>query len=94
MIHQVIGLPMLAKEKSTKTLGWAELEKKTLAKWDGRGMRISYIANPRLKFGTHVIALKIYSSRWQNSVSYEAVDLAYKIVKNNLSYDLADLMLK
>ena len=27
MIHQIIGLPMLAKEKSTKTLGWVELEK-------------------------------------------------------------------
>ena len=62
MIHWVIGLPMLAKAKSTKTLGQAKLEKKTLAEWDGRGMKISCIANPELKFGTHVIALKIYSS--------------------------------
>ena len=34
MIHQIIGLPMFAKAKSTKILGWVELEKKTLAKWD------------------------------------------------------------
>lgn len=85
---------VLAKAKSTKTLGRAELEKNTLAEWDDRGMKISCIADPELKFGTHVIALKIYSSSRQNSVSCEAVDLAYKIVKNNLSYDLADLMLK
>ena len=64
MIHRFIGLPMLTKAKSIKTLGWAELEKKTLAEWDGRGMKISYIANPKVKFGTHVIALKIYSSSW------------------------------
>ena len=85
---------MLAKAKSTKTLGRAELEKKTLAEWDGRGMKISSIANAELKFGTHVIVHKIYSSSWQNSVSCEAIDLAYKVVKNNLSYDLVDLLLK
>ena len=85
---------MLAKEKSNKTLGQAELEKKTLAEWDGRGMKISSITDVELKFGTHVIAHNIYSSSQQNSVSCEVVDLAYKIVKNNLSYDLVDLLLK
>ena len=34
MIHRIIGLPMLAKSKMTKTLGWVEMEKKTLAKWE------------------------------------------------------------
>lgn len=41
-----------------------------------------------------MIAHKIYSSSHLNSVSCEAVDLAYKVVKNNLSYNLADLLLK
>ena len=50
---------MLAKEKSTKTLGWVELEKKTLSKWDGRGMKISCVSNLELKFGIHIIAHKI-----------------------------------
>ena len=85
---------MLTKEKSTKTLGWVELKKKTLTKWDGRGMKISSVTDVELKFGIHVIAHKIYSSSCQNSVSCEVVDLAYKVVKNNLSYDLADLLLK
>ena len=41
----MIGLPMLEKVKMTKTLGWVELEKKNLAKWDGRGMKISSVMN-------------------------------------------------
>ena len=46
-----------------------------------------------LKFSIHVISHKIYSSRRLNSVSCEAIDLAYKVVKNNLSIDLAELLL-
>ena len=85
---------MLAKSKTTKTLGQVELEKKTLVEWDDRGMKISSVIDAELKFGIHVIAHKIYSSSPLNSVSCEAVDLACKVVKNNLSYDLVDLLLK
>ena len=57
-------------------------------------MKISNIIDAELKFDIHEIAHKIYSSNHLNSVSCETVDLAYKAVKNNLSYDLADLLLK
>ena len=57
-------------------------------------MKINSVTNAKLKFGINVIDHKIYSSSHLNSVSCEAVDLAYKVVKNNLSYDLADLLLK
>ena len=46
-----------------------------------------------LKFGIHIIVHKIYSSSRLNNVSCEAVDLAYKVVKNNMSFNLAELML-
>ena len=94
MINCITGLPMLSKAKVTKNLGRVELEKKTLAKWDGRGMKISSVIDVELKFGIHVIAHKIYTLSHLNSVSCEAVDLAFKFMKNNLSYDLADLLLK
>ena len=84
---------MLAKEKSTKTLGRVEIEKKTLAEWDGRGMKISCVTNLELKFGIHIISHNIYSSSHLNSVSCEVVGLAHKVVKNNLSFDLAELLL-
>ena len=71
-----------------------ELEKKTLAKWDGRGMKISSVTDAELKFGIHVIAHKIYFCSHLNIVSCEVVDLAFKDVKNNMSYDLVDLLLK
>ena len=41
---------MLTKAKMTKSLGWAELEKKTLAEWDGRGMKISSVTDVELNF--------------------------------------------
>ena len=62
MINKITGLPMLSKAKSTKTLGREELERLTLAEWDGRGLKVSTVANVELRFGIHVIAHKIYSS--------------------------------
>ena len=47
-----------------------------------------------LRFGIHVIAYKLYSSSRLNSVPCEAVDLAFKIAKKNMEYDLVDLLLK
>ena len=79
---------MLAKAKMTKTLGWAELEKKTLGEWDNRGMKISSVVDMELKLSIHIIAHKIYSSSWLNNMSYEVVDLTYKVVKNNFPFDL------
>ena len=85
MIHRIKCLPMLDKAKMTKTLGRAKLERKNLIEWDGRGMEISSVTNMELKFDIHIITHKIYGSSRLNSVSCKAVDLAYKVVKNNLS---------
>ena len=84
---------MLNKEKATKTLSQVELERKTLSKWDGRDIKISSVADMELKFGILVIAHKIYSSIHLNNMSCEAVDLALKVVKNNMSFNLVELML-
>ena len=85
---------MLAKENATKTLGWKKLEKKTLAEWDGRGKKISSVFDVELKFGIHIITHKIYNFRRLHSVLCEVVDLAYKVVKKILSFDLVELLLK
>ena len=94
MIHQIMGLPMLNKVKTTKTLGREELQKKTLAEWDDIGLKINNVTDVELRFGIHIIAHKIYSSSQLNNVPCEVVDLAYKVVKKNLEFDLSDLLLK
>ena len=58
MIHKVTGLPMLNKAKSTKTLGREELQKKTLAEWDVRGLRINNVIDIELRFEIHIISHK------------------------------------
>ena len=85
---------MLTKSKMIKTLDRGKLEKNTLAEWDSRGIKISSVFDVKLKFGIHIIAHKIYSLSRLNSVVCEVVDLAYKVVKNNLSFDLIELLLK
>ena len=94
MIHKVIGLPMLRKAKTTKILGWVDQVKKTPIEWDGREMNINGVIDMEIKFEIHVIAYKIYSSSRPSNVCYEVVDLAYKIVKKNLDYDLSYVLLK
>lgn len=93
MIHQVIGFPMMERAKATKNLPWVELTKKTNAKWDDRGMKLHGVIDMEIRFAIHVIAHKIYRSNRKNSVPCEAVDLAYKITKNHLSFDLVELQL-
>ena len=72
---------------------WVELERKTIVKWDRRGMKINSVTNMELKFGIHVITHNIYSSSDLKSMSCEVVDMALKVVKNNMSINLAKLML-
>ena len=89
MIQKVTNLLILSKAKATKTLDQEELQKKTLAKWDGRGLKINNVSDIN-----HIIAHKIYNLSWLNSVPYEAVDLANKFLKKNLEYDMLDVLLK
>ena len=91
MVHRITGLPILNKEKTTKTLGWIELMKRNLFEWDGRGMKLNGVSNMEIKFNFHVISHKIYNSRSLDNFPCKDIDLAYKVVKNNLSFNLADL---
>ena len=59
MIHKVTGLPMFSKAKTTKTLGREEMQKKTLAEWDGRGLKINNVTNVELRYGIPIISHKI-----------------------------------
>ena len=59
MINKITGLPVLNKANTTKTLGQGELQKLTLAEWDGRGLKLSTVADVKLRFGIHIISHKI-----------------------------------
>ena len=52
MIHRITGLPMLSKAKATKTLGRDELQRQTLAEWDGRGLKINNVIDLELRLAS------------------------------------------
>lgn len=93
MIIRITGFLMLDRLKMTKTLGQFELVKKNLVEWYGRGMKLNGVTDMEIKFGIHFISHKIYSSNQLNNVICEVVDLAFKVFKNNLSFDLTELQL-
>lgn len=93
MVHRIMSYPMLDRPKMTKTLARSELAKKTLAEWDDKGMKLNNVTNMETKFKFHVITHNIYNSSRLNSIPYEVVDLAYKVVKKNLSFDFVELQL-
>lgn len=86
-----MGCPMLKKPKTAKTLAQGALVKKILAEWDGRGMKLNNVTNMEIKIRIHIISHKIYNLHMYKTISYEEIDLAYKVVKDNLSFDLTDL---
>lgn len=54
-------------------------------------MTIDTITDPLIDFAIRVISHKFYQSRILNSVPYIAMDVGYKIVKKDHTYDLAEL---
>ena len=57
-------------------------------------MTIDTIIEPLLYFNVKVISHKFYQSSRLNSMPCIAVDVAYKLVKKDHTYDLAELMLQ
>ena len=57
-------------------------------------MTIETIRDPLIEFFFRVISHKFYQSSRLNSVPYIAVDVGYKIIKKDHTYDLAELQLQ
>ena len=57
-------------------------------------MTIDTITDPLLDFIVRVISLKFYQSSRLNSVLCISMDVAYKIIKKDHTYDLAELLLQ
>ena len=57
-------------------------------------MTIDTITNPLVEFTVRVIAHKFYQSSQINSIRCVAVDMGYKMVKRDHTYDLVKLLLQ
>ena len=57
-------------------------------------MIIDTITNPLISFVVRIIAHKFYQLRRLNSVPCIALDVGYKIVKKDNTYDLTELQLQ
>ena len=94
MVHRVTGFPTLDWPKTLRSDKKETIEKNTGAKWNNRGMPIDTIKEPLLDFAMRIISHKFYQFSRLNNVSCVAVDVAYKLVKKDHTYDLAKLMLQ
>ena len=94
IVHRVIGYPTLDRPKTLRSDAKEAIEKDTGAKWNKRGMTIDSIQDPLVDFAIRVIAHKFYQSSRLNSVPCIAVDVGYKLVKKDHTYDLAELQLQ
>ena len=91
IIHRVTGFPTLDHPKVLQSDDKETIEKNTRAKWNKRGMTIDTIIDPLINFVVRVISHKFYQSSRLNNVPCIAVDVGYKIVKRDHTYDLAKL---
>ena len=94
MVHRVTGFPTLDRPKTLRSDKRETIEKNTGAKWNNRGMTIDTITDPLLDFAVRVISHKFYQSSRLNSVPCIAVDVPYKMIKKDHTYDLAELMMQ
>ena len=89
-----MGFPTLDRPKTLRSDNKEAIERNTGAKWNKRGRPIDTVTEPLLDFVVRVISHKFYQSSRLNNVPCIAVDVAYKLVKKDHTYDLAELMLQ
>ena len=70
------------------------IEKNTWVVWNKRGIAIDTITNPLITFVVRIKAHKFFQSSRLNSLQCIDVDLGYKRVKKDHSYDLSELQLQ
>ena len=92
--NRVTGFPTLDQPKTLRSDKRETIEKNTGAKWNNRGMKIDTIKDPLLDFVVRIISHKFYQSSRLNNVPYIVVDVAYKLVNKDHTYDLVELMLQ
>ena len=86
--------PTLDRPKSMQSDANEVIEKNTGVAWNKWGIYIDKISDPLVAFAIKVISHKLFYSSQLNSVSYMEVDLSYKIIKRDHSYDLFELQLQ
>lgn len=69
------------------------IEKNIRVVWNIRGMTIEKVLDPLIAFVVKEIAHNFFQSSRLDSVSCMAIDLCYKIIKKNHTYELAELQL-
>ena len=94
MIHKVTGFSTLDQPKTLRSDKKETIEKNTDAKWNNRGMTIDTVKDPLLDFAVRVISHKFYQSSRLNSVPCISVNVEYKLVKKDHTYDLSELMMQ
>ena len=93
MIHRVTRYPTTNQSCAIRSYSKEIIEKNTGAIGDKHGMTIDTITNPLVEFVVRVIAHKFYQSNKINSIPCVAVDMSYKMVKRDHTYDLAKPLL-
>ena len=94
IVHRVTRFPTLDWPKTLRSDKSEAIEKNARAKWNNRGMAIDTITKPLLDFVVRVISHKFLQSSRLNNVPCITIDVAYKLVKKDHTYDLEKLMLQ
>lgn len=94
IVRRVIGYPTLDLSKTLKSEEKEVIKRNTRVVWNKQGMTIDTIIDPLIYFIVRIIAHKFYQSSRLNNVPCIAVDVGYKIVMKDHTYDLTELQLQ
>ena len=91
IIHRITGYPTLGQIKTMSCDPIENIEKDIGVVWNKRGLNIYTILYHFVAFLVRVIAHKFGQSSRSNNVPCIAVNLGYKLVRKDNTYDLVEL---
>lgn len=91
-IHVVTKLWATGEVPLLRTIPKDDVNRLTKSKWDGHAMTMNDIDDLAMKFASMVIDYKVYYSRRINRIPRVAIHTTYRMLKENIDYDLAEAL--
>lgn len=92
VIQRVIGFSAISEALTLRTISSTKVTRLTQSRCDRKEMTIAHIEDAEVRFASTVLGYRVYQSSHMNSVPSSAMHVAYRIIKEDATYDICEMI--